>query len=84
MIVPLLHRMSHLQKLTLYLRIRNRNAFVDGTHLHNEILVHMPHLHTFIFYISTDNDINGFVHYVSANDIQRTFKTIGYKPTTCI
>ncbi len=31
-IVPLLHRMLNLEKKTLYLLVRNRDGFVNGTH----------------------------------------------------
>ncbi|CAF3416395.1 unnamed protein product [Rotaria socialis] len=80
-VVPLLRRMTHLEKLTLYLRVRNRSSFVNGTHLHNEILVHMPQLHTFIFYISTENNINESVHRISNDDIQQTFTHTRYART---
>ena len=46
--------MTHLEKLTLYLRIGIQSAFVDGTDLHNDIPVRMPKLRTFIFYTSTE------------------------------
>ncbi|CAF0849799.1 unnamed protein product [Rotaria sordida] len=83
-IVPLLRRMTHLEKLTLYLRVLNRSSFINGTHLHNEILVHMPQLHTFIFYISTENDINESVHRISNDDIQQTFTHTRYARTGCM
>src|SRR5437762_3260524 len=77
--------MRHLEKLTLYLRIRKRNLYVvDGTHLYNEILVHMPQLHTFIFYISTIDFINPLVPRKSIDDIQQTFRNIKYERTACI
>ncbi|CAF3455174.1 unnamed protein product [Rotaria socialis] len=76
--------MTHLEKLTLYLRVRNRSSFVNGTHLHNEILVHMPQLHTFIFYISTENNINESVHRISNDDIQQTFTHTRYARTGCM
>ncbi|CAF4121211.1 unnamed protein product, partial [Rotaria magnacalcarata] len=53
-ILPLRRRMTHLEKLILYLRVRKQAVFLDGTDLHNEILVHRPRLQTFIFYISTE------------------------------
>ncbi len=84
LILPLLRRMTHLEKLTLYLRIRHRSAHVDGKHLQNEILVHMPRLHTFVFYISTENNIDASVHRLSVDDIQRTFTNIKYGQTASI
>ncbi|CAF4153008.1 unnamed protein product, partial [Rotaria sordida] len=81
--IPLFRRMINLEKLTLYIRITDRHTFVDGTHLHKEILMHMLQLHTFIFYISTIIQINDLVHRLSNNDIQQTFKNIGYYQTSC-
>ncbi|CAF0742392.1 unnamed protein product [Adineta steineri] len=78
LVVPLLRRMTHLEKLTLYLRILHRNAFVDGTHLQNEILDYMPQLHTFKFYISTQEDIYSSFPHKSNSDIERKFTNIRY------
>ncbi|CAF2666240.1 unnamed protein product [Rotaria sp. Silwood2] len=83
-VVPLLRRMTHLEKLTLYVRTRSRSAFVDGTHLQNEILLHMPQLHSFIFYISSENLTFDLVHRKSYDDIQQTFTNIKYGQTSCI
>jgi len=54
-ILPLLHQMSQLEKLTLSLNVRDRTSFIDGTHLINDILSKMSHLHTFIFNIISQN-----------------------------
>jgi hypothetical protein len=62
--------MSSLEKLTLYLRIEDRDRFIDGTHLHDEILIYMPELHSFIFYISTHVNTANLVHHLSCEDIQ--------------
>jgi len=71
-IVPLLRQMSQLEQLTLSLGVFERTTFIDGTHLNNEILSQMSHLHGFIFDIVT--------HFVfsneerkSINDIRSTF-----------
>jgi len=69
--------MSYLKELTLYLLIENRNRFIDGTHLQNEILVYMPQLHSFTFYISTYTNTVDLVHHLSSEDIQQTFTNIG-------
>jgi hypothetical protein len=69
--------MSSLEKLTLYLRIEDRDRFIDGTHLHDEILIYMPELHSFTFYISTHVNTADLVHHLSCEDIQRTFTNIG-------
>jgi hypothetical protein len=70
--------MSYLEELSLYPRIENRNRFIDGTHLQNEIFVYMPQLHSFIFYISTyTTDTVDLLRNLSTEDIQRTFTNIG-------
>jgi hypothetical protein len=84
LVVPFLRRMTRLEKLTLYLRVLSRSEFIDGTHLHNEILVHMPQLHTFTFYISTENLIFSSLARKSDEDVQRTFTNVRYGQTACI
>ena len=64
--------MSCLEKLTLYLRTINRDRFIDGTHIENEILAHMPQLNSFIFYICTYINNVDLIHNLSSEDIQRT------------
>ncbi|CAF3314240.1 unnamed protein product [Rotaria sp. Silwood2] len=83
MVLPLLRRMTHLEKLTLYLRTWEK-SFVDYTHLHNDILVYMLQLHTFIFYISTEAFIDDSVYHRSNDDIENKFINIKYGQMTCI
>ncbi|CAF2513219.1 unnamed protein product [Rotaria sp. Silwood2] len=78
-ILPLLRRMSYLENLTLYLRIKNRDTFIDKIHLENEIHVYMPQLHLFTFYICTyDNTVDLF-RYVPSQDIQRNATYVGHQ-----
>ncbi|CAF1389221.1 unnamed protein product [Rotaria sordida] len=92
LVVPLLRRMTHLEKLTLYLRISktglfigDASPFIDGIHLHNEILVHIPQLHTFKYYISTETCTDYSNLRISNRDIQQTFTNIiKYGQTACI
>ncbi|CAF3721875.1 unnamed protein product [Rotaria sordida] len=83
-LIPLLRRMTYLEKLTLYIRLVDRSTFVDGTYLHNEILMHMSQLHRFNFYISTQIPIDDSVHRLSDDNIKQTFNNIGYYQTSCI
>jgi hypothetical protein len=76
--------MSSLEKLTLYLRVRNRDTFIDGTQLYDDILIYMPRLYSFVFYVGTINTLDGFVRYLSDEDVQRTFTNIGYQQVACI
>jgi hypothetical protein len=75
--------MTNLDKLTLYLRLNHRHTFIDGTHLHQQILMYMQQLHTFIFYISTQIEIDDSIYRLSDNDIQQTFANIGYHQMAC-
>ncbi len=51
-IVPLLHRMTNLEELTLFLLVlRADSSYIDGIHLYDEILVHMLLLNKFTFNI---------------------------------
>lgn len=65
--------MSCLQKLTLYIRIQDRDRFIDGTDLEKGILIYMPYLSSFNFYVSTCVNAEGVVHRLSSEDIQQTF-----------
>jgi hypothetical protein len=71
--VPLLRRMSYLEKLTLSLTVRERNSFIDGNHLNNNILNYMSHLHAFIFDIVTEPVTINQQLKPSSDDIRRTF-----------
>ncbi|CAM4778704.1 unnamed protein product [Rotaria magnacalcarata] len=82
-VIPILRRMTYLEKLTLYIRIHNRFTFVDGTNIHKNILIYMPRLHTFSFYIDTEILFNDSVHHLFDNDIQQTFTNIGYNQIAC-
>jgi hypothetical protein len=65
--------MPHLEELTLYIHIRNGSIFITGSHLDNEILIHMPQLRTFTFHIASETVINDSSIRVSTDDIRRTF-----------
>lgn len=72
-VVPLLHRMSALEKLTLSLSIKGRTSFVDGVHLQNEIVKKMPFLSSFVFDICTHQVPFPEDDRPSSDDIRRTF-----------
>ncbi|CAF4549255.1 unnamed protein product, partial [Rotaria sp. Silwood1] len=83
-VLPLLRRMSHLEELTLFLHILGGSTFISGTHLANEILIHMRQLHTFIFYIDSLNGIVDPAVRISADDIERTFTNVKYGQVACM
>ncbi|CAF4060668.1 unnamed protein product [Rotaria magnacalcarata] len=83
-VLPLLRRMSHLKELNLYIYISAGPTFIAGTHLDNEILIHMPRLHTFTFYIASkhgpvDPDVR-----ISNLDILSTFTNVQYQQVACM
>ncbi|CAF0820594.1 unnamed protein product [Rotaria sordida] len=78
-VLPLLRRMSHLEELTLYLYILGESTFISSTHLDNEILIHMPRLHTFTFYFASENDIDDDTDIrIFNSNIQRSFTNMKY------
>ncbi|CAF1401937.1 unnamed protein product, partial [Rotaria sp. Silwood1] len=80
-IIPLLRRMINLEELILSLSvIRVDLTYIDGTHLHEDIRIHMPLLNKFIFNINTaaiKKNIN--IDLPSNEDIQRSFIERGYQ-----
>ncbi|CAM4763458.1 unnamed protein product [Rotaria magnacalcarata] len=84
LVVPLLHRMAHLEKLTLYLHINTDGLLINDTHLQNEILIHMPQLHTFTFYISIEIGACKLPRSISPDDIQKTSTNIKSIRTACV
>ncbi|CAF4978990.1 unnamed protein product [Rotaria sp. Silwood1] len=80
-IIPLLYRMINLEELILSLSIiRVDLPYIDGTHLYDEIQMHMPRLNKLIFSINTavtKNNIN--INFPSKEDLQRSFIERGYQ-----
>ncbi|CAF4816308.1 unnamed protein product, partial [Rotaria magnacalcarata] len=74
-IVPLLRRMPNIEELTLFLSvIRMESTYIDGIHLHDEILIHVPRLDKLLFSITTIlYNINAKIELPSNDDIQRGF-----------
>ncbi|CAF2837110.1 unnamed protein product [Rotaria sp. Silwood2] len=82
-VVPLLRRMFNLEELSLNIINEKRSSFVDGTQINEKILIHMPRLSKFTFYISTKTKLKHMVHHLSNDDIQQTFVNIGYEQVCC-
>ena len=74
LIVPLLHRMSNLEKLDLYFIVRERKTFIDGNDLKINIINHMPQLNKFTFNIRSLSRFYNQINLPSNEDIQHTFK----------
>ncbi|CAF4820460.1 unnamed protein product [Rotaria sp. Silwood1] len=82
-VVPLLRRMFNLEELNLNIINEKRSSFVDGTQINEKILIHMPPLSKFTFYISTKTKRKHMVHHLSNHDIEQTFFNIGYEQVCC-
>ena len=77
--------MIHLQELTSYLYICDGSTFISGIHLDNKILIHMPQLHTFTFYVGCENAVGGNTDiYVFTDDIKKTFTNIEHRQVDCM
>lgn len=73
-ILPLIRQMINLEELLLYISVCQRSTFIDGVHLKNEILIHMPRLQKFTFNIITFIErMNNEMNIQSDSDIRRTF-----------
>ena len=79
LILPLLHRMSYLEELSLYIQISGGSTFISGIHLNNEILSHMPRLHTFSFYLACETTVARSAIRISNSDIEQTFTNIKHR-----
>jgi hypothetical protein len=71
--LPLLRRILNLEELTLYLHIMGGSTFISGGDLENEILIHMPQLYTFSFYMVSQNVIADLNMRISNVDIEQTY-----------
>ncbi|CAF3686864.1 unnamed protein product [Rotaria sp. Silwood1] len=83
-ILSLLRRMSYLESLALYVCVKGRNRIIDGSCVQNDILVYMPQLHSFTFYINTSIDTRDLSYNLSRENIQQTLVNIGQQNATSI
>ncbi len=83
-ILHLLRRMSNIEALNLHLTIDKQTTFIDGKHIHNEIIVHMPRLHTFNFYLCSFIRLNHLVDHLSKDDILQTFPKFICQQVDCM
>ncbi|CAF2954961.1 unnamed protein product [Rotaria sp. Silwood2] len=82
LIVPLLHRMSNLDELTLDLTILDRKTFVDGNNL-KDIIDHMVQLKKFTFNIHSTITLNNQINLPSNENIQNSFKDFKHNQIIC-
>ncbi|CAF4153339.1 unnamed protein product [Adineta steineri] len=73
LILPLLYRMSNLEKLDLNISVNVEETFIDGNSLKENILNHMLQLNEFTFDIYSSMSIKNQMNLPSKEDIQQTF-----------
>ncbi|CAF4066895.1 unnamed protein product [Rotaria sordida] len=74
LILPLLHRMSNLEKLDLVLIVWTKKALIDGNNLKLNIINYMPLLNKFTFNIHSKTRFYTKFNLPSNEYIQETFK----------
>ncbi|CAF2986737.1 unnamed protein product [Rotaria sp. Silwood2] len=85
LVVPLVHRMSNLEKLHLYLNVIDRQTFIDGDDLKTNIINNLLRLNSFTFNIRSFNSRYNQTDLPSNEDIQKTFKDFKYnKIISCV
>ncbi|CAF2141277.1 unnamed protein product [Rotaria magnacalcarata] len=82
--VSLVRRMLYLEKLTLYLRIACPSVYTDPIYLINEFSMNLSRLHSFNFYLSTENNRNDLVRYLSNNNVKQNYMNTGYQEVSTI
>ncbi|CAF1458841.1 unnamed protein product [Rotaria sordida] len=73
LIIPLLHRMSNLEKLGLYF-VNHNKLIIDGDELEKNIINNMIKLKKFIFNIRSIVPFHNQINLLSSEDIQHTFR----------
>jgi hypothetical protein len=73
-ITPLLHRMSNLEQLSLYLSVNRNNRFIDGDDLQKDIINYMGRLNQFRFNIRSTILLKDQIDLLSNEDIEHSFK----------
>ncbi|CAF1377351.1 unnamed protein product [Rotaria sp. Silwood1] len=74
LILPLLHRMSNLEELDLYLSVYCEKRVIDGYDLKENIITHLLELKKFAFNIRSLLYLNDQIYLSSNEDIQHSFK----------
>ncbi|CAF1016280.1 unnamed protein product [Rotaria sp. Silwood1] len=79
LVVPLLHRMSNLEKLDLSITVRERKTVFDGNDLKMNIINYMPKLNNFTFNIHSLSSFYKKINLSLNQDIQKTFRVLNDK-----
>ena len=81
-ILPLLYRMSNLEKLGLYLIPYVDDSFINGKHFKEHIFNRLSRLNSFEFDIHSIMSLRDQTIFPSKEDIQQTFTDFPYGPVT--
>ncbi|CAF3421382.1 unnamed protein product, partial [Rotaria sp. Silwood2] len=73
-LLPLLHRMSNLEMLTVCFGVCGRQTFIDGNNLMENIVSVMAKLNKLTFNIRSYVSLNNQINFPSNKDIKNTFK----------
>ncbi|CAF1402746.1 unnamed protein product [Rotaria sordida] len=85
LIIPLLHRMSNLEKLGLYLGTIHKTKLIDGNDVKKDIIDHLLNLQKFQFNIYSFMFIDNLINLPCYEDIQSSLKHLGNnKIISCI
>ncbi|CAF4196107.1 unnamed protein product [Rotaria sp. Silwood2] len=79
LVLPLLYRMSNLEKLDLYINVGERKTFFDGNDFKMNIINYMPQLNKFTFNICSLSSFYNDINLPSNEDIQKTFSNFNDK-----
>ncbi|CAF4471097.1 unnamed protein product, partial [Rotaria sp. Silwood2] len=79
LVLPLLYRMSNLEKLDLYINVGERKTFFDGNDFKMNIINYMPQLNKFTFNICSLSSFYNDINLPSNEDIQKTFSDFNDK-----
>ncbi|CAF3795743.1 unnamed protein product [Rotaria sp. Silwood1] len=77
-LLPLIYRMSNVEKFGLYLTFYVNDKFIDGNYLKKNIINHLPQLNAFTFDIHSLMFINNQMNLPSQKDIEETFRDFQY------
>ncbi|CAF4849303.1 unnamed protein product, partial [Rotaria socialis] len=77
-LLPLIYRMSNIEKLGLYLTIYVNDKFIDGNDLKKNVINRLPQLNLFTFDIRSLMFINNQINLPSKKDIEESFRDFQY------
>ena len=83
-LLPLLRRINKLEQLSLNVCVGTGDRLIDGNDIHQDILIYMPRLQSFVFHIESTCDAKTLGENFTSKDIEQTFMNIGYEQVACV